>query len=92
MLLKLFNITLLLLALMTTVSATDSRTLSWSLTQGSTSGLEENSMEFLLNCSLLYIQVYYLFLFKLQAVHQLLVQLQSMSVLFIASCYSQDNS
>ena len=31
--------------------------------------LEENSMEFLLNCSLLYIQVYYLFSFILQAVY-----------------------
>ena len=49
-------------------------------------------MEFLLNCSLLYIQVHYLSSFKLQAVYQLLVQLQSMSVLFIASCHSQDDS
>ena len=49
-------------------------------------------MEFLLDCSLLYIQVYYLFLFKLQAVHQLTVWLESMSVLFIAYCHSQGNS
>ena len=49
-------------------------------------------MVFLLDCSLLYIQVYYLSLFKLQAVYQLLVQLQSMSVLFIASYHSQGNS
>ena len=48
-------------------------------------------MGFLLNYSLLYIQVHYLSLFKLQVVYQLLVWLQFMSVLFIASCYSQDN-
>jgi len=59
-----------------------------SLTQDSSLELEENSIEFSLNCSLLYIQVHYLFLFKLQAVHQLLVQLQFMSILFIAFCHS----
>ena len=42
------------------MSMTDSRTLSQRLTQGTTLGLEENLIEFLLNCSLLYIQVYYL--------------------------------
>jgi len=65
--------------------------ITW-LTQDSTSGLEENSIGFSLNCSLLYIQVYYLFLFKLQAIHQLLVQLQSISNLFIVLCHSWGNS